>query len=89
MKAAQAQYGADPDVRHHPEIRSEEACYESTSLAIRLAQEAGARLHVAHISTARELELFTADDPNITAEACVGHLMFCDKDYARLGSRIK
>lgn len=59
MKAAQAQYGADPDVRHHPEIRSEEACYASTSLAIRLAQEAGARLHVAHISTARELELFT------------------------------
>ena len=89
MKAAQEQYGADPDIAHHAEIRSEEACYQSTSLAVRLAKETGARLHVAHVSTARELNLLDANDPNITAEACVGHLLFCDKDYARLGSRIK
>lgn len=89
MKVAKEQYGADPDVAHHAEIRSEEACFRSTSLAVKLARETGARLHVAHISTARELELFNANDPQITAEACVGHLMFCDQDYARLGTRIK
>ena len=89
MAKAQAAYGCDPAVEHHPEIRSEEACYQSTALAIKLAQETGARLHVAHISTARELELFDANNPRITAEACVGHLVFCDKDYAKLGTRIK
>lgn len=89
MLKAQEQYGEDPAVEHHPEIRSEEACYESTALAVKLARETGARLHVAHISTARELELFDASDDRITAEACVGHLLFCDEDYARLGSRIK
>ena len=89
MKKAQDAYGNDPAVEHHPEIRSEEACYQSTALAVKLAQETEARLHVAHISTARELELFEANNPNITAEACVGHLVFCDKDYAKLGTRIK
>lgn len=89
MAKAQAAYGNDPAVEHHPEIRSEEACYQSTALAIKLAQETGARLHVAHISTARELELFDANNPRITAEACVGHLVFSDKDYAKLGTRIK
>lgn len=89
MKKAQDAYGNDPAVEHHPEIRSEEACYQSTALAVKLAQETGARLHVAHISTARELELFEASNLNITAEACVGHLVFCDKDYAKLGTRIK
>ncbi len=89
LKDAQEKYGTDPDVIHHPEIRSEQACYQSTSLAVRLAKQTGARLHVAHVSTAKELELFEPNDPNITAEACVGHLMFCDEDYARLGSRIK
>ncbi len=89
MLEAQKDYGSDPDVKHHAEIRSEEACYRSTSLAVKLAREAGARLHVAHISTARELELFESDDKQITAEACVGHLLFCDEDYARLGARIK
>ena len=89
MAKAQAAYGCDPAVEHHPEIRSEEACYQSTALAVKLAQETGARLHVAHISTARELELFDANNPRITAEACVGHLVFCDKDYAKLGTRIK
>lgn len=89
MAKAQAAYGNDPAVEHHPKIRSEEACYQSTALAVKLAQETGARLHVAHISTARELELFDANNPRITAEACVGHLVFCDKDYAKLGTRIK
>lgn len=89
MAKAQAAYGNDPAVEHHPEIRSEEACYQSTALAVKLALETGARLHVAHISTARELELFDANNPRITAEACVGHLVFSDKDYAKLGTRIK
>lgn len=85
-------YGEDPAVSCHPLIRSEEACFASSSLAIRLARETGARLHILHISTARELELFE-DRPlaekRITAEACVSHLMFCDEDYATLGARIK
>lgn len=89
MAKAKALYGDDPDICHHPEIRSEEACYQSTALAIRLARKANARLHVAHISTARELELFNDNDNTITAEVCVGHLMFCDEDYKKLASRIK
>ena len=89
MAKAKALYGDDPDICHHPEIRSEEACYQSTALAIRLARKAKARLHVAHISTARELELFNDNDNSITAEVCVGHLMFCDEDYKKLASRIK
>lgn len=89
MKHAKSLYGEDPDVKHHPEIRSEEACYQSTSLAVRLAKETGARLHVAHLSTARELDLFEANDEQITAEACVGHLIFSDEDYAKYGTRIK
>lgn len=89
LKAACERYGSDPDVCHHAEIRSEEACYQSTALAVKLANETGAKLHVAHISTARELELFNPDNNNITAEACVGHLMFSNTDYARLGTRIK
>ena len=85
-------YGEDPDVCYHPLIRSEEACYSSSSLAVRLAKETSARLHILHISTARELELFE-DKPigekKITAEACVSHLFFCDEDYRTLGTRIK
>lgn len=89
MAKAKSLYGEDPDVKHHPEIRSEEACFQSTSLAVKLAKETGARLHVAHISTARELDLFEANNKQITAEACVGHLIFCDEDYAKYGARIK
>lgn len=88
MAAAKAQYGDDPDVKYHPMIRSAEACYASTAFAVRLAAEYGARLHVAHITTARELELF-GNNPNITAEAVVAHLFFTDKDYSTLGTRIK
>lgn len=89
MVEAQARFGNDPDVVHHPEIRDEEACYQSTQLAVRMAQETGARLHVAHLTTARELQLFMPNDPLITAEACIAHLLFSDEDYARLGTRIK
>lgn len=99
LKRCQERFGDDPDVSHHPEIRSEEACFRSTELAVRLARETGARLHVAHVSTARELELFGSEAlhcgdtvtlrKRITAEACVAHLTYCDEDYARLGTRIK
>ena len=88
MAAAKEKYGDDPNVTHHPEIRSAEACYESTRLAVTLAKKHQARLHVAHLTTARELELF-GDDPNITAEVTVSHLFFCDRDYSLLGTRIK
>ena len=87
---------SDLPVRFHPLIRDHEACYRSSELAVRLAKEEGARLHVAHITTARELELFRPSDASangaeerITAEACVPHLLFTDKDYETLGSRIK
>ena len=76
-------------IRLHPLIRDHEACYKSTELAVRLAKETGARLHVAHITTAQELELFQPDDDRITAEACVPHLLFTDTDYETLGARIK
>ncbi len=88
----QSLYGDDPDVKYHPAIRSEEACYRSSALAVRLAQRTGARLHIAHVSTARELSLFSSaplERKRITAEACISHLYFCDKDYERLGTRIK
>ena len=85
-------YGVVPDVCFHPMIRSEEACWESSSLAVRLAKETGARLHILHVSTARELELLEnkpLHEKRITAEACVSHLFFCDEDYKTLGTRIK
>ena len=95
MAEAKALYGDDPKVEHHPEIRSEEACYESTRLAVELARRHHARLHIAHLSTARELELFdkcsmfNVPCSMITAEATVSHLYFSDRDYATLGTRIK
>ena len=89
LRSLQAAEGSDPRVAHHPEVRSEEACFRSTELAVKLARETGARLHVAHLTTARELELFRPSDPQVTAEACVGHLWFTQDDYQRLGARIK
>lgn len=83
----------DPDVSLHPFIRSEEACLASTRKAIELARRHHARLHVAHVSTAEELELLslpqTPSEGFITAEVCVGYLLFSALDYQRLGSRIK
>lgn len=90
--AYRKKYGDDPDVKYHPEIRNEEACYESSSLAISLAKETGARLHIMHISTAKELTLLEdkpLSEKNITAEACVSHLFFSDKDYEKYGARVK
>ena len=86
-------YGEDIPVELHPAIRSEEACYASSSQAVALAMAHGSRLHILHISTAKELELFNNSLPlekkRITAEACVHHLWFSDQDYADLGKRIK
>lgn len=88
MAAYQKKYGEDPDVKFHPEIRSVEACYESSSLAVKLAKESGAHLHIAHVTTARELEFFGKDE-NITGEAVIAHLYFSDEDYADKKAFIK
>jgi dihydroorotase len=86
-------YGEQIPVEAHPLIRSEEACFTSTKMAVELATKHNTRLHVLHLSTVKELELFRNDIPlkkkRITAEVCVHHLWFDDRDYARLGSRIK
>ena len=82
----------DFPVRYHSRIRSVQACYASSSLAVQMAQDTGARLHLAHISTAKELELLTpgpVQDKKITAEAVIAHLMFCTEDYDTLGTLIK
>lgn len=93
MAMAKEKYGDDPKAIHHPEIRSEEACYESTHLAVELATKHHARLHIAHLTTAKELDLLPTNHSshlsNITAEATVSHLYFCDRDYVSLGTRIK
>ena len=88
MAAYKEKYGEDPDVKYHPEIRSAEACLESSRLAVKLAKESGARLHIAHLTTAQELELLGKDD-NITGEAVIAHLFFTDEDYATKSSLIK
>ena len=86
-------YGDDIPMELHPVIRSEEACYLSSSKAVALAKETGARLHVFHLSTAKELKLFNGKIPleekKITAEVCVHHLWFNDDDYKTKGSHIK
>ncbi|AOW09051.1 dihydroorotase [Flavobacterium gilvum] len=87
------EYGEDVPVTAHHLIRSEEACYLSSSKAIALAKKTGARLHVFHLSTAKEMELFTnkipLEDKKITAEVCVHHLWFTNDDYAKKGNLIK
>lgn len=86
-------YGDDIPIELHPVIRSEEACYLSSSKAIALAKKTGARLHVFHLSTAKETNLFRNDIPleekQITAEVCVHHLWFSDEDYKEKGTHIK
>ncbi len=89
MAEVKKQYGEDPDVCFHPVVRDQEACFQSTAIAVKLAKEEGSRLHVAHVTTAKELGLFQPNNDKITAEACVPHLLFTDKDYETLGSRIK
>jgi dihydroorotase len=88
MAEAKRLYGDDPAVEHHPAIRSAEACYHSSALAVELATKYGAQLHVAHLTTARELSLF-GHNPHITAEAVIAHLWFCDADYRTRGTQIK
>lgn len=88
MKKAKERYGDDPPVELHPQIRDVEACYQSTALAVNLAKTYGTQLHVAHVTTAKELSLF-GDNDRITAEVVVAHLLFSSNDYASLGTRIK
>ena len=86
-------YGENVPIACHPLIRSEQACYEATERAIGLAEKHGARLHILHLSTAKETSLFRNDIPlaekNITTEVSVHHLWFTDQDYERLGALIK
>ncbi|MEN8223973.1 MAG: dihydroorotase [Bacteroidota bacterium] len=86
-------FGDDIPIEYHPLIRSEIACYTSSAMAVELAKKHGTRLHVLHLSTARELELFDDEIPleekKITAEVCVHHLWFHEGDYERLGTHIK
>ena len=93
LKEKIEEYGDDIPMHLHPIIRSEEACYLSSSKAIELAKKTGARLHVFHLSTAKETELFDKKTPlkdkKITAEVCIHHLWFSDEDYEKKGSHIK
>lgn len=88
-----AEFGEDIDATFHPKIRTAEACYKSSSFAVELAKKHNSRLHILHISTAKELELFRNDIPlsqkRITAEACIHHLWFSDEDYKTRGNYIK
>ncbi len=88
-----AEYGEEVPIEMHPKIRSEEACYLSSSLAVQLAKKHGSRLHVLHISTAKELSLFENKTPlekkKITSEACIHHLWFSEADYKEKGTFIK
>ena len=91
--AAKERHGEHVPIGQHPNIRSAEACYKSSSKAVELATKLNTQLHILHISTARELELFNntiaLEDKRITAEACVHHLWFSDADYESKGTHIK
>jgi dihydroorotase len=91
-RRAREKYGDAVPMSEHPKIRSAEACYKSSSLAVGLARRHGTRLHVLHLTTARELSLFDAGPivgKRITAEVCVHHLWYDESSYAELGARIK
>ena len=92
IDAYKKQFGEDIPIKYHPLIRSEEACYASSAMAVELADKYGSKLHVLHVSTGRELSLFSEaplQDKKITAEVCVHHLWFTDNDYEKYGARIK
>lgn len=93
LAEAKERFGDEIPMEEHPRIRSEEACYQSSSRAVQLAKDYGSKLHVLHISTAKETSLFENKTPleqkKITAEACIHHLWFNDSDYAEKGSLIK
>ncbi len=86
-------YGDDIPVKFHPKIRSEEACFDASSRAVAMAKKHGTRLHILHISTAKELELFTntipLEEKKVTAEACIHHMWFAEEDYETKGNLIK
>nr|NQU91208.1 dihydroorotase [Bacteroidota bacterium] len=93
LKIFREQYGEDIPIHQHPNIRNAEACYKSSALAVELAEKYGTRLHVLHLTTAREMALFRNDiplmDKKITSEVCVHHLWFSAKDYDEKGTFIK
>jgi dihydroorotase len=93
LEKFKAIYGDEIPVKFHPEIRSVDACYKSTAKIVDLAKRTGARLHVFHISTAKELEFFSnkvpLEEKKITAEVCIHHLWFSDEDYETKGNLIK
>ena len=92
LEKYKAEYGDDIPMEYHHLIRSEEACYISSSKAIALAQKTGARLHIFHVSTAKETTLFShipVEDKQITAEVCIHHLWFTNDDYTKKGTLIK
>lgn len=93
LEKFKSKYGDDIPIKYHAEIRSDEACYLSSSKAIALAEKTGARLHVFHLSTGKETSLFRNDIPlnekKITAEVCIHHLWFSDTDYENKGTLIK
>lgn len=93
IRKAKVEFNDDVPLEKHPEIRSEAACFISSSLAVNLAKKYDSRLHILHISTGKELELFRNDIPlrekKITSEACIHHLWFSDQDYQKFGNRIK
>jgi dihydroorotase len=93
LEEFKAIYGDDIPVKFHPKIRSEEACYDASSRAVAMARKYGTKLHILHISTAKELELFDNSIPleekRVTAEACIHHMWFSEEDYATKGNLIK
>ena len=89
IQQAKEEYGEDVPIEKHPEIRSEEACFIATQKAVELAQQYGTKLHILHISTAKELILFTKQHPNISAEVCVAYLFLDENEYASLGTKMK
>jgi len=93
LEVYKSRFGENLTAKYHPLIRSREACYLSSSKAVQMAKKYGTRLHILHISTAEEVNLFSNDiplaDKKITSEACVHHLSFNDSDYEKLGNQIK
>jgi dihydroorotase len=93
LKLYKEKFGDNIPIHYHPIIRSAEACYKSSSLAVKLAQKHNARLHILHLSTEEELQLFDSEtvrtEKRITAEACIHHLWFQETDYEKYGTRIK
>jgi dihydroorotase len=91
-KKIKAAHGEEASIHYHPIIRDEQACYSSSALAVELAQQTGARLHLLHVTTAEELALFSnkaIDQKKITAEVCIPHLLFHQEDYHEYGAKIK